>query len=361
MSGIDPTEIAREISRFELPLLGWSYREAGVGIDVRLDGGTLVVTLQPGFPAGRCGAEITGALRSKLAGDGHDVDVRIEPRIMAHAAQTALSPLPAVRNVIAVASAKGGVGKSTTAVNIAAALAAEGGTVGILDADVYGPSQPTMLGLVGERPVSRDGKHFEPLEAFGLQAISMGFLVDTDRPFIWRGPMVTQALQQMIFQTNWRDLDYLVVDLPPGTGDIQLTLTQRVPLAGAIIVTTPQDIALMDARRGLRMFEKVDVPVLGIVENMSVYQCPKCGHEEAVFGSGGGEQLSADGDVPLLGRLPLNVQIREEADSGHPTVVAEPDGLIARRYREIALRAAARIAISKPDRSGGLPKVVVEN
>jgi ATP-binding protein involved in chromosome partitioning len=281
-------------------------------------------------------------------------------RVIAHAVQGNLAPLPHVRNVIAVASGKGGVGKSTTAVNLALALAATGARVGILDADIYGPSQPRMLGLLGQSPESRDGKTFEPLVAHGLEANSIGFLIEEERPVVWRGPMVTQALQQLAFQTNWHDLDYLIVDLPPGTGDIQLTLTQKVPLAGAVIVTTPQDIALADARKGLRMFEKVGVAVLGIIENMSTFVCPCCNQETAIFGTGGGEKLAAETGVPLLGRLPLAAQIQQEADTGRPTVVAEPGSALAQRYVEIARRLAEVLGARPKDQRGLFGSIVVE-
>jgi ATP-binding protein involved in chromosome partitioning len=252
-------------------------------------------------------------------------------------------PLPGVRKVVAVASGKGGVGKSTVAVNLALAFKAEGARAGILDADIYGPSQPLMLGSK-DRPTSPDGKLMNPIHAHGLQAMSIGFLIDEDQPMIWRGPMVTQALQQMLAETVWDDLDILVIDLPPGTGDVQLSLSQRVPMSGAIIVTTPQDIALLDARKALQMFKKVEVPVLGIVENMSTHVCGKCGHEEAIFGAGGGERLAQQYGVELLGQVPLDIRIREQADGGTPTVAAEPDSPLARRYRDIARKAMERMA-----------------
>jgi ATP-binding protein involved in chromosome partitioning len=268
--------------------------------------------------------------------------------------------IPNVRNIIAIASGKGGVGKSTTAVNMALALAAEGAKVGVLDADIYGPSQPMMLGISG-KPHSLDGKKLEPMEAHGIQAMSIGFLIDIETPMVWRGPMVTQALEQLINETNWRDLDFLVVDLPPGTGDIQLTLAQRVPVTGAVIVTTPQDIALIDARKGLKMFEKVGIPILGVVENMSLHICSHCGHEERIFGEGGGERMGKDYSVELLGALPLDIRIREQADSGKPTVVAEPGSRAAEIYREIARRVAVKIAEKQQDHSGVFPKIVVQN
>jgi len=287
------------------------------------------------------------------------VAVSVDSRIVAHAVQRGVKRVPGVKNIIAVASGKGGVGKSTTAVNLALALAAEGATVGILDADIYGPSQPTMLGISG-KPESTDGKSIEPMEGHGLQAMSIGLLIDPETPMVWRGPMVTQALQQLLNETRWRDLDYLVIDLPPGTGDIQLTLSQQVPVTGAVIVTTPQDIALLDARRGLQMFRKVNIPILGIVENMSTHICSQCGHEEHVFGAGGGERMATDYDVDLLGSLPLDIRIRQEADSGRPTVIAEPDGRLSQIYRAIARKVAVRIADLQQDHSSAFPKIVIK-
>jgi ATP-binding protein involved in chromosome partitioning len=265
-----------------------------------------------------------------------------------------------IKNIVAVASGKGGVGKSTVAVNLALAWAAQGARVGLLDADIYGPSQPLMLGLEGERPSSPDGKRLQPLQAHGVTAMSIGFLVDAEQPMVWRGPMVTQALTQLLAETQWGSIDYLVVDMPPGTGDIQLTLSQKVPVAGAVIVTTPQDIALADARKGLKMFEKVSVPVLGIVENMSTHVCSNCGHEDHIFGAGGGARMAQQYGVKLLGELPLDSRIREEADGGKPTVVAAPDSARARAYLEMARRTAATLARRARDRSTLFPKIVVE-
>ena len=295
----------------------------------------------------------------KQAGAGN-VSVSVASKVVAHSVQRGVKLVPGVKNIIAVASGKGGVGKSTTAVNLALALAAEGATVGVLDADIYGPSQPTMLGIAG-RPESKDGKSLEPMMGHGLQAISIGFLIDVDTPMVWRGPMVTQALEQLLKDTRWRDLDYLVVDLPPGTGDIQLTLAQKVPVTGTVIVTTPQDIALIDARKGLKMFEKVGIPILGVVENMSTHICPKCGHESHIFGTGGAERMCKDYGTELLGQLPLDESIREQADSGKPTVVADPDGKAAEIYRRIARRCAVKIAESQKDMSGKFPNIVVQN
>lgn len=288
------------------------------------------------------------------------VEVTVSQRIVAHAVQRGLQLIPEVRNIIAIASAKGGVGKSTTAVNLALALHAEGANVGLLDADIYGPSQPIMLGIVG-RPESKDAKTMEPLEGHGLQVNSIGFLVESDQPMIWRGPMVTSALNQLLRQTNWRDLDYLIVDLPPGTGDIQLTLAQRVPVTGAVMVTTPQEIALIDAKKGLRMFEKMGVSILGLVENMSVHICSNCGHTQPIFGAGGSEKMCAQYGIELLGNLPLEMSIREQTDAGRPTVVADPTSRTAHLYHEIARKVALRIAEKTCDMSSKFPKIVVQN
>jgi ATP-binding protein involved in chromosome partitioning len=289
-----------------------------------------------------------------------NVSVNVSSQIVAHAVQRGVKLLPSVKNIIAVASGKGGVGKSTTAVNLALALAAEGAQVGILDADIYGPSQPMMLGITG-RPVSIEENTIEPMEGHGLQASSIGFLIEEDAPMVWRGPMVTSALEQLLRQTRWRDLDYLIVDMPPGTGDIQLTLSQKVPVTGAVIVTTPQDIALLDARKGLKMFEKVGVPIVGIIENMSTYVCTKCGHEEHIFGSGGGEKMCKEYSVDFLGALPLNLSIREQADAGRPTVVADPDSAISAIYKNIARQVAIRVATLSKDMSSKFPSIVVQN
>src|SRR5438034_2248499 len=329
---------------------------------VSVDGSNVTVDLQLAYPAKSQHEALRKLVQGKLAalpGIGK-VTVNFAHRIASHAVQRGVKLVPDVKNIIAVASGKGGVGKSTTAVNLALALAAEGAQVGVLDADIYGPSQPMMLGITG-RPESKDGKTLEPLEAYGLQAMSIGFLIDIDTPMVWRGPMVTQALEQLLKDTNWRDLDYLVVDMPPGTGDIQLTLAQKVPVTGAVIVTTPQDIALIDARKGLKMFEKVGIPILGVVENMAIHICSSCGHAEHIFGSGGGEKMCKDYDVEFLGSLPLDIRIREQADSGKPTVVSDPDGPVAAIYRDIARKVAARIARQQEDRSSVFPKIVIQN
>ena len=301
---------------------------------------------------------VIGALR-ELPGV-KNVSANVTMNIVAHAVQRGVKLLPNVKNIIAVSSGKGGVGKSTTAVNLALALAAEGATVGILDADIYGPSQPMMLGITG-RPESIAENTIEPMEGHGLQASSIGFLIDPDNPMVWRGPMVTSALEQLLRQTNWRDLDYLVVDMPPGTGDIQLTLAQKVPVTGAVIVTTPQDIALLDARKGLKMFEKVGIPILGIVENMSIYVCPNCNHQEHIFGEGGGQKMCDEYDTTFLGSLPLNLSIREQADAGRPTVVADPDGAISSIYKAIARKIAIQVAEMSKDMTSKFPSIVVQN
>ena len=315
-----------------------------------------------GFPVGGYQAELSDALERHLetAGIHATLTLELESDIKSHAVQRNLKPLDQIKNVVAVASGKGGVGKSTVAVNLALAWAAQGARVGLLDADIYGPSQPLMLGLEGQRPSSPDNKHLRPLESHGIAAMSIGFLVDAEQPMVWRGPMVTQALTQLLSETQWGSLDYLVVDMPPGTGDIQLTLAQRVPVAGAVIVTTPQDIALADARKGLKMFEKVSVPVLGIVENMSIYVCSNCGHAEHIFGSGGGARMAEQYGVKLLGELPLDAHIREEADGGRPTVVAAPDTPRAQAYFQMARRTAGALAIRSRDRSSVFPKIVIE-
>jgi ATP-binding protein involved in chromosome partitioning len=329
--------------------------------NLKLSGDEVSLDIELGYP-GKSQQEpirrqVMQALRQAGAGA---VSVAVSSRVVPHAVQRGVKLVPGIKNIIAVASGKGGVGKSTTAVNLALALAAEGAAVGVLDADIYGPSQPMMLGIAG-RPESRDGKSLEPMEGHGLQAISIGFLIDIDTPMVWRGPMVTQALEQLLKDTRWRDLDYLVVDLPPGTGDIQLTLAQKVPVTGAVIVTTPQDIALIDARKGLKMFEKVGIPILGVVENMSYHVCPSCGHESHIFGAGGAERMCREYGTELLGQLPLDEAIRVQADSGKPTVVADPDGRSAEIYRRIARRCAVKIAELQRDMSSKFPNIVVQN
>jgi ATP-binding protein involved in chromosome partitioning len=351
------------IERYVDPYLGQTLEETKALKGLEIQGARVRARIELGFPTLGYAHELQAALQQQLAAAGitGELTVELSSQIVAHLVQRHLKPLEGVKNIVAVASGKGGVGKSTVAVNLALAWAQAGAQVGILDADIYGPSQPLMLGLTGQRPASPDGKHIEPLDAHGLKAMSIGFLVDPAQAVVWRGPMVTQALTQLLTDTAWGTLDYLVVDMPPGTGDIQLTLAQRVPVSGAIIVTTPQDIALADARKGLAMFEKVSVPVLGIVENMSTFSCPNCGHVEHIFGSGGGTRLAAQHGVALLGELPLDTRIREEADGGRPSVVAEPDSARARGYIEAARRAAAALARRARDRSAVFPKIVVED
>jgi len=328
--------------------------------NLRIEGGDVSFDVELGYPAKSQQPEFRKALiaAARSVPGVDNVSVNLTTKIVSHAVQRGVQLLPKVKNVIAVASGKGGVGKSTTTVNLGLALAAEGASVGILDADIYGPSQPMMMGIEG-RPESSDGQTMEPLENHGVQVMSIGFLVEPDQAMIWRGPMATQALDQLLRQTNWRDLDYLLVDMPPGTGDIALTLSQRVPLTGAVIVTTPQDIALLDAKKGLKMFEKVGVPILGIVENMAVYCCPNCGHVEHIFGAEGGKRMAAEYGVDYLGALPLTMKIREQADSGTPTVAAEPDGEIAGLYKAVARQVAVKIALKAKDFSAKFPTITV--
>jgi ATP-binding protein involved in chromosome partitioning len=326
--------------------------------NLRIQGADVSFDVELGYPAKSQIPALRRALVEAVRGvEGvGNVTVNLSTHVIAHAVQRGVQLLPAVKNIVAIASGKGGVGKSTMAVNLALALAAEGASVGILDADIYGPSQPMMLGVQG-RPESADGKTMEPMENHGVQVMSIGFMIEADNPMIWRGPMATQALEQLLRQTNWRELDYLIVDMPPGTGDIQLTLSQRVPLTGAVIVTTPQDIALLDARKGLKMFEKVGVPILGVVENMAVYHCPNCGHSEHIFGADGGKKMAAQYGVDYLGALPLSLSIREQADSGRPTVVADPDGEIAALYKTVARQVAVKIANQAKDYSSRFPTI----
>ncbi len=330
--------------------------------NIQVDGGNVSLDVELGYPAK---SQVDGIRNAVIAAvrtvpGVANVSANVQVKIVAHAVQRGVKLMTNVRNIIAVASGKGGVGKSTTAVNLALALSAEGARVGLLDADIYGPSQPMMMGVSG-RPESHDGKTMEPLENHGVQVASIGFMIDPDQPMVWRGPIVTQALQQLLEQTNWKDLDYLIVDMPPGTGDVQLTLSQKVPVTGAVIVTTPQDIALLDARKGLKMFEKVGIPILGIVENMSMHICSNCGHAEPIFGQGGGEKMCADFGVDFLGALPLTMSIREQADSGRPTVVADPDGQVANLYKAIARKVAVKVAEKAKDMTSKFPSIVIKN
>mgnify|MGYP000527032868 CR=1 FL=1 len=359
---LNPSQIEQLINDYRDESAEMTLAESNAKITVKVDGNNVDATITLGYPvkeyADVLKEEVEGLLKKEMTSD--DVSVTVDWKVTKHKVQQGVNAISNIKNIIAVASGKGGVGKSTTSVNLALALAAEGASVGILDADIYGPSQPRMLGTT-QRPESADGKSIEPIESFGLQCMSMGFLIDEEEPMIWRGPMVTQALEQMLNDTNWTALDYLVIDLPPGTGDIQLTLSQKVPVSGAVIVTTPQDISLLDARKALKMFEKVNVPVMGIIENMSTHVCSECGHEEHIFGAGGGEKMATQYGVDLLGNLPLDIQIREDADTGHPTVVADPDGTIATAYRGIARRVAARLAKQGKDYSSAFPNIVIKN
>ena len=345
------------------PHLEKDLMSAGVIDDIVVEeNGRVVIKVTLGYPALGYHTQLSEAIKSALSKlDGvSDVLLNIDTAIASRSVQAGVKLLDGVKNTIAIASGKGGVGKSTVSVNLALALAAEGATVGVLDADIYGPSQPRMLGVSG-KPDTKDGKSLEPKENYGVQTMSIGFLIDDETPMIWRGPMVTQALEQLLRDTRWRDLDYLIIDLPPGTGDIQLTLAQRIPVSAAVIVTTPQDIALLDARKAYKMFEKVKVPVLGVVENMSTHICSQCGHEEPVFGEGGGQKMADDYHISFLGSLPLVMRIREDADSGRPTVVAEPEGAIANSYRAIARNVSAKLSLQQKEYASKFPNIVIEN
>ena len=331
--------------------------------NIKITGSDVSLDVELGYPAKSQIEGLRAAVIAQLKtipGIGN-ISANVFSKVVTHAVQKGVKLIPGVKNIIAVASGKGGVGKSTTAVNLALALSAEGANVGLLDADIYGPSLPQMLGIATGRPESADGKSLEPMDAHGIQAMSIGFLIDPEQPMVWRGPMVTQALTQLLTETRWRDVDYLIIDMPPGTGDIQLTLAQQVPVTGAIIVTTPQDIALLDARKGLKMFEKVGIPILGIVENMSIHICSKCGHAEHIFGSGGGEKMAKDYDVEMLGALPLDMAIRMQMDGGMPTVEADPDGPATAIYKTIARRIAVKIAEKAKDHTSKFPSIKVVN
>ncbi|MDA7416626.1 iron-sulfur cluster carrier protein ApbC [Xenophilus arseniciresistens] len=357
---VTPEALLDALKGVEDPNTRQSFVAAKAVRNVQVDGADVAFELVLGYPAQSQHAALRKSLiaAARAVPGVQNVSVEIRTDVVSHAVQRGVQLLPAVKNIIAVASGKGGVGKSTTAANLALALAAEGARVGLLDADIYGPSQTLMLGASG-KPESTDGKTMEPIAAHGLQVMSIGFLVDADQAMIWRGPMATQALEQMLRQTHWKELDYLVVDMPPGTGDIQLTLSQRVPVTGAVIVTTPQDIALLDARKGIKMFEKVGVPILGIVENMAVHVCTNCGHAEHIFGAEGGKKMAAEYGMPYLGALPLAMAIREQADSGRPTVVAEPEGEVAALYKDIARQVAVTIANKAKDFSARFPTITI--
>jgi ATP-binding protein involved in chromosome partitioning len=359
-----PESALREaVESYVDPYLGLALRAAGALRSLQVDDECVRIALALGFPARRYGAELAAAIEQRvrpLAGQRR-VDVDVEWQVAPHATAGKLRPIQGIRNILAVASGKGGVGKSTVAANLALGLAHEGAAVGLLDADIYGPSQPLMMGIAGERPTSPDQRTMLPLQAHDVKVMSVGFLIDAEEPMVWRGPMVTQALVQLLETTRWGELDYLIVDMPPGTGDTQLTLSQRVPVSGAVIVTTPQDIALLDARKGLRMFQKVEVPVLGIVENMSTHVCSNCGHEEHIFGAGGGRRMAQQYGVELLAELPLDIRIREQADGGRPTVVAEPESNLGRVYIDLARRTAARLARTALEPAAALPAITMED
>jgi ATP-binding protein involved in chromosome partitioning len=357
------SSVRSAVAGFNDPVLGKALDSVGTINDVKVQGGVADVAVCLSFPAKRYSESMQSRLEEHLTAlSGIDkARVTVDWEVPVAPVQGGVEPLDGVKNVLAVASGKGGVGKSTTAVNLALALAAEGGRVGMLDADIYGPSQPRMLGLSGRRPTSPDGKKLDPLVGYGIQCMSIGFLVDEDEAVVWRGPMATGALVQLLGETLWDRLDYLIVDMPPGTGDIQLTMAQRVPVSGALIVTTPQDIALQDAIKGLRMFQRVEIPVLGLVENMSIHICSSCGHQDAIFGEGGAEKMSASYGLPVLGRLPLDGRIREEADGGRPTVASDPGSPISEAYLDVARRAAATLGELAGGGSRPFPNIVIED
>lgn len=359
MSQLDTAAVETALEAIIDPNSGEAISRNKALKSVDIDGGKVNINLVLGYPATSWHDEAKALVNKAVSKLGADaVNVEIETEITSHAVQEGTKPLDGVKNIIAVASGKGGVGKSTVSANLALALAAEGARVGILDADIYGPSQPRMFGLSGQP--SSDGHTLEPMMSYHIQTMSIGYLIEEETPMIWRGPMVTQALEQLLRDTKWDDLDYLIIDLPPGTGDVQLTLAQKVPVSGSVIVTTPQDIALLDARKAVKMFEKVEIPILGVVENMSTHICSQCGHEEHIFGTGGGEKMATDYDVDFLGALPLDLSIRENADNGKPSVVADPDGAIAEAYKSIARKAAGKLANRKKDFSAAFPNIVIQ-
>ncbi len=362
MANTDRASIEQALGEYTDPYTGKNLVAGKYINDIKINSAEVEIDLLMPYPCNGIHEAMRADLSPRITAlDGIDkVSIHITSKVIAHSVQHGVKRMKNVKNIIAVASGKGGVGKSTTSVNLALALSAEGANVGLLDADIYGPSQPRMMGLSGQ-PESSDGKSIEPMCNYGIETMSIGFLIDEETPMIWRGPMVTQALEQLLNDTNWSDLDYLVIDLPPGTGDTQLTLAQKVPVSGAVIVTTPQDIALLDARKGLKMFEKVEVPILGIVENMSTHVCSECGHEEPIFGCGGGIQMADDYDIELLGSLPLDMSIRQQVDGGKPTVVSDPDGAISARYRDIARKTAAALAKQAKDYSASFPNIVIQS
>jgi ATP-binding protein involved in chromosome partitioning len=359
----DKQQIETALKAYTDPYLGKDLVTANAVKDIKIEGGQVTIEIQFGYPTAGYNQTLSDELtKCVTAVDGVDaVTINVSNKVVAHAVQQGVKPIEGVKNIIAVASGKGGVGKSTTAVNLALALKAEGANVGLLDADIYGPSQPRMLGVNEKPQPAPDGTHLNPVMGHGLQSMSIGYMIEEETPMIWRGPMVTQALEQLLRDTLWSDLDYLVIDLPPGTGDTQLTLAQKIPVSGAVIVTTPQDIALLDARKGLKMFEKVNVPVLGVVENMSIHICSKCGHEEHIFGEGGGQKMAEENGVSLLGSLPLDTSIRQNADSGHPTVIADSDSRIGEMYREIARGVGAKLSLQSKNYAAKFPTIKIEN
>ena len=360
--GISEQHVKSILEKVIDPTTGKDYVSMDALQDIQIKGSDVSLEIKLGYPAKGIQEAIQQDIVAALRADpGIDkVNVAVTSQIVSHGVQGNVKLISGVKNIIAVASGKGGVGKSATAVNLALALAAEGANVGLLDADIYGPSQPQMLGIT-QQPESLDGKSMEPVIAHGIQAMSIGLLIDVETPMVWRGPMVTQALQQLLNDTNWNDVDYLIVDLPPGTGDIQLTLAQKIPVTGAVIVTTPQDIALLDARKGLKMFEKVGIPIFGIIENMSTHTCSNCGHTEPIFGTGGGNKMCLDYEVDFLGALPLDIKIREQTDIGVPSVVADVEGAIAKTYRDIARKVAVKVAQSAEDHSETFAKIIMED
>jgi len=360
MSSLDKASLEKAIGEVIDPYSETSITKSNSIESLEINGDKVSVKIAMGYPAKSAYTELAGSIENALTAiDGvNSADVEMTMDIVSHAVQEGTKPLDGVKNIIAVASGKGGVGKSTVSANLALALSAEGATVGILDADIYGPSQPRMFGLSGQP--TTDGNALQPMSSYNIQTMSIGYLIEEDTPMIWRGPMVTQALEQLLRDTAWKDLDYLIIDLPPGTGDTQLTLAQKVPVSGAIIVTTPQDIALIDARKAVKMFEKVEIPILGVVENMSTHVCSNCGHEEHIFGEGGGQRMSDDYDIAFLGDIPLDGKIRENMDDGKPTVVSDPEGTVAVKYKEIARKATARLANRKKDYSAAFPNIVIQ-
>ena len=353
-------KIENYLKNLKFPILDKQVLNEKTIKKIECDGNLVQIDLQLGFYAGNVIEEFKNIILEGIKNiTKSEININITTKIQSHKVQAGVQTLANVKNIIAIASGKGGVGKSTTTANLALALSAEGANVGILDADIYGPSQPKMFGI-NQKPTSSDGKKMDPLNSNNIQIMSIGFLVDQETPMVWRGPMVTSTLEQLLRETKWKDLDYLLIDLPPGTGDIQLTLAQKIPVTGAIIVTTPQDISLLDARRGLKMFEKVNVPILGILENMALHLCSSCGHEEHIFGKDGGLRMSKDYNVDLLGNLPLDIKIREDLDNGKPTVARDKSSPITKIFSEIAIKTASKIADYSEDHSGKFPKIVIE-